>query len=281
MMRKSSSRRIAESMRYKMLSMLFLMSMVFVSCSPQKKLAYDFVKQSRGASVALYLPDELKKTNLREDCDPRLFKDSDLDEKQLRDTIDARTKILNKIDDDIFLDVLFASFKETLKDYDLKLEYDVEPDSLHWIVDLSHIEVQEKTPTLISDCGIEGNIDMFSVTGINVASWFELINGEKSNSLFNEQDYEEYLVDCYYSLDSLNNFLTNIRLNVITIEGFYDFAVMLGRLYAGYTYDFFMNEYVKKEMLREEKDCSDDIYLRYDPYEGYVYPTWRDRLIPN
>jgi len=56
---------------------------------------------------------------------------------------------------------------------------------------------------------------------------------------------------------------------------------MLGRLYAGYTYDFFMNEYVKKEMLREEKDYSDDIYLRYDPYEGYVYPTWRDRLIPN
>ena len=150
MMRKSLSHRVAGPMRCKNLLIVFLLSMTFVSCSSQKKLAYDFVNKSRGASVAFYVPNELKKTNVRKDCDPKIPELFVLDEDQLRDTIEARTKIVNKIDDEIFFEVMINSFEKTLEDYGLRLEYwedgDSKPDSLHWIVDLSHIEVQEKTP---------------------------------------------------------------------------------------------------------------------------------------
>lgn len=283
-MRKSISQRVNESMRCKILLMLFLMSMMFVSCSPQKKLAYDFVNKSKGALVAFYVPDELKKINIRKDCDPNIAELFVLDEEQLRDTIEARTKIVNKIDDDVFLEVMIASFKKTLEDYDLKLEYwekeNSKPDSLHWVVDLSHVEVQEYVTHLLSECGVEGNVEFFAATAVNVASWFELINDDESHFLFTEQNYEEYIADCYYTLDSLNNLITNVEYRRLTIDEFYDFAVILGKLYAGYTYDFFMNDYVRKEMLRKEKEYPTNSYLRYDPYEVYIYNTSRDRFIP-
>lgn len=259
------------------------MSLVMTSCSIHKNIAYDFVKKSKGASVAFYVPDELKKINIRKDCDPENVDLVTLDEEQLRDTINARTKIVNKIDDEIFFNVLIASFEESLKDYDLHLEYwendNTGADSLHWIVDLSYVEIQEFVEHLITDCGVEGNYEFLPSTTVNVASWLELINGDGSNILFTEQNYGEYILDCNYTLDTANNLVVNAEFQRVSIDGFYDFAVMLGKLYAGYCYDFFMNEYVRKEMIKKEKYYSDDIYMRYDPYESYIYYTSRDKLI--
>lgn len=265
-------------------TLIFLLSLILVSCSPYKRLAYDFVKKSKGASVALYVPSELLKTNKRADCDPNNIDLVLLEEDQLQDTINSRIKILNKIDDEIFLDVLFASFEETLSDYDLSLTYweddNKKPDSLHWIVDLSHIEIQEQTGVQVLNCGLEGNYEFIPLTTINVASWFELINDEESNLVFSEQNYEDYVVDCYYTMDSIHNLITNVEFQNISIDGFYNFAVALGKLYAGYCYDFFMNEYVSKEMKKVGKAYSfDEKCMRYDPYEYYIYSTWTDKMV--
>lgn len=270
-------------MKIKTLLFTLMMAMLLASCSMQKRLAYDFVEQSKGASVAFYVPNELKISNIRKDCDPNSIELLPLDEEQLRDTIEARTKIVNKIDEKMFLDVMIVSFEETLKDYGLKLEYweneDTQADSLHWVVDLSHVEIQELIEYLATYCGVEGNIDFFPSTSVGVASWFELVNDRTSEQVFTEQFYCEYIKDCYYSLDSLNNKIANVEYQNLTIDGFYDFAVMLGKLYAGYAYDYFMNDYIRQEMTKKGKEYDEEYYLRYDPYEIYIYNTWRDRMI--
>lgn len=261
---------------------IFLLSTMFVSCSPYKRLAYDFVKKSQSATVAFYVPEELKKMNERRDCDPDNVDLVLLEEDQLRDTIEARTKIVNKIDDDIFLDVMYASFESALKDYDVVLEYhdeQMKADSLHWYVNLSHMEVQEYIEHLISHCGVEGNFEFFSSTAVNVASWFEMDDGDTTKVVFTEQNYGGYIEDCYYTLDSLKNLVVNVDMQNVSIEGFYDFAVILGKLYAGYCYDFFMNEYVRKALVRKGKEIDDNVYMRYDPYEKMVYFTRSDKMI--
>ncbi len=262
-------------------TLLLLFSLLFVSCSPQKRLAYSFVEKSNGASVAFYVPNELKKMNIRKDCQQNYLEG--IATEDMQDTIDARTKIVNKIDDDVFLNVLISSFESTLKDYNISLRYwedeNTKPDSLHWIVDLSHIEIQEFNEYLCSRCGIEGNYEFFPSTTVNVASWIELVNGDNDEMLFTEQNYGEYVIDCDYYLDSAGKWMPYADIQSLTIEGFYDFTVALGKLYAGYCYDFFMNEYVRKEMMKKGKEYSDDEYLRYDPYESYIYYTRKDRLI--
>lgn len=266
------------------MSLMILLSLTIASCSPAKRFAYDFVNKSKGASVAFYVPVELQKTNMRKDCNPQNVDLVLLDEDQLADTINSRIKILNDIDDEVFLDVMIASFEEALRDYNLKLDYwedeNTSSDSLHWIVDLSHVEIQELVLHQMSHCGVEGNYEFLPSTAVNVASWFELANEEKSDILFTEQDYSEYIIDCFYTLDTANNLVVNAEFQQLTIDGFYGFAVMLGKLYAGYSFDYFMNEYVRKEMRKRGKEYSDDTYMRYDPYESYIYYTTGDRLIP-
>lgn len=264
--------------------MIFLFSFIFVSCSPYKRLAYDFVNKSKGASVAFYVPDDLQKTNLRDDCDIESDEFAEMDENQIIDIVNSRIKILNEIDDEIFLDVMIASFEETLNDYDLNLQYwedgDSKPDSLHWVVDLSHMEIQEVLTHQYVSCGMDGNYELIPLTRINVASWFEVLNDEKSMMVFTEHNYDDYIADCYYTMDSVNNVVANVEFQSVDINGFYSFAVALGKLYAGYIYDFFMNEYVSKEMMKNGKEYSvDDNYMRYDPYEMYIYYTVGDRAI--
>lgn len=234
--------------------------------------------------MAFYVPKELQKTNLRNDFDQESELFDGLDEEQIQDSIDSRVKILNKIDDDIFLDVMIASFEETLLDYDIKLEYweteNTKPDSLHWVVDMSQMEIQELVLYQYASCGDYGNYEIVPFTRINVAAWFELINDEESSVVFSEQNYDDYISDCYYRADSANNVLVNVEYHSVDIEGFYDFAVMLGKLYAGYCYDFFMNEYVRKEMIKKDEEYYENyMYLRYDPYEYYIYSAYDDRFI--
>ena len=267
--------------RVPMLFMLLTFVLMFVSCAPHKKLAYDFIKNTKGASVAFYLPNELEKNNIRKDCLPENL--GFIEEECVDDTIAARTKIVNKIDDEMFLDILISSFESTLEDYDLALEYweneNSMPDSLHWVVDLSHIEILEYIEYQVAQCIVEGDYEILPSVGVNVASWIDLINGEEANFVYTEQSFYEQICDCYYTLDSLNNIVLNAEYYEFDIDDFYDFAVFLGKLYAGYSFDYFMNEYVKKEMKKKGQEYSDDMYMRYDPYESYIYYTRRDKFI--
>ena len=256
--------------------------MILSSCASQKKFAYDFVKKSKGTEVAFYVPNELLKNNIRKDC--QIEKLCDIEFEDIQDTIDARTKIVNKIDEKLFLDVLISSFESTLQDYNLSLVYweneTTTPDSLHWVVDLSQLEILEYTEYVWTTCGLDANYEMVPVVGVNVAAWFDLINdGEKTNLLFTEQNLYEQICDCYYVKDSLNNVVVNVEIQRLAIENFYDFAVALGRLYAGYSFDYFMNDYVKKEFKKRCLEYPEDTYLRYDPYEMYIYYTRKDKLI--
>lgn len=269
-------------MKSKSFFILLTLFIFITSCSSYKRLAYAFVESSKGASVALYVPNELTKNNIIEECDEESL--DSIAPENIQDTIDACTKILNKIDDNIFLNVMIASFEETLEDYNLSLDYweneNSKPDSMHWVIDLSHIEIQELIEYQASYCGQNTDYEFVPTTVVNVASWFELINDEVSHLLFSEQNYNEYIIDCYYTIDSTNNVIINAELQQLSIEGFYNFAVILGKLYAGYCYDFFMNDYVRKEMIKNEKDYHEDhIYMRYDPYESYIYGTYSDKLI--
>ncbi|MBO5810298.1 MAG: hypothetical protein J6R32_05665 [Bacteroidales bacterium] len=259
-----------------------MICLLFASCSAPTNLAYDFVRKSKGAEVAFYVPYQLDKINIRKDCQGE-FLDSIAPE-DINDTINARTKIVNKIDDEKFFNIMISSFESTLNDYNLKLSYweneNTKPDSLHWVVDLSHMEVIEFIEYILTTCGYD-SYEFIPSTSVNVDSWFELINNDKqtSNLLYTEQSYVEYVEDCNYHYDTLNNVTVTADIQRLTIDGFYDFAVMLGKLYAGYSFDYFMNEYVKKEMARRGKEYSEDRYMRYDPYEFYIYNTRRDKLI--
>ena len=119
--------------------------LLLLSCSEQQSVARRFVKNNRKTVVALYMPERLVKSNLRNDSIPEELADSSL-QTQIA-YLEKQVKVIDKVNDDKLLDIIYLSMKETLKDYGLKVEYwegeNTRPDSTHWVIDIPRIEVAE------------------------------------------------------------------------------------------------------------------------------------------
>ena len=254
--------------------------LLLLSCSEQHNVARRFVKNNRKTVVALYLPERLEKRNLRNDSIPDNLTDSSL-QVQIA-YLEKQVKVIDKVNDDKLLDIIYLSMQETLRDYGLKVEYwedeISQPDSTHWVIEIPRIEITEVCePQRFCDW-VYGNrycLDV-PVDLVNVAIWFNIANDTTSTMTFTEQNYFND-TDVVFDVDyERNKVISKTYCDTISIEGFYKFATILGRLYAGYCYDFMMNKYIDNHQV----EPIDTLYrFRYDPYERYFYRTNRDYLI--
>ena len=98
-----------------------------------------------------------------------------------------------------------------------------------------------------------------------MASWFEINDGEWKPVQFCEHN----LVDGFDSKTDYsfweNKIDYNYSIDTLELKDVYNYAVYLGRLYAGYTYDYMMNSYVGDEL--KKKGYAYQLMLRYDPYK--------------
>ena len=264
----------------KLILILSAAVLLLLACSEQQGVARRFVKNNRNTVVALYLPDRLEKRNLRNDSVPEFLADSSL-QTQIA-YLEKQVKVIDKIDDDKFLDIIYLNMTKTLKDYGLTVEYwedsISQPDSTHWVIEIPRIEITEANEKQRFCDWVYGNrycLDV-PVDLVNVAVWFNLANDTTSTMTFTEQNYLND-TDVVFDIDyERNKVISKTYCDTINIDGFYKFATILGRLYAGYCYDFMMNKYIDNH----EVGTIDTINrYRYDPYERYFYKTDRDYLI--
>ena len=129
----------------KLILILSAAILLLFSCSEQQSVARRFVKNNRNTVVALYLPDRLEKRNLRNDSIPEYLADSSL-QTQIA-YLEKQVKVIDKVNDDKYLDIIYLTMQETLKDYGLSVEYweneTSQPDSTHWVIEIPRIEITE------------------------------------------------------------------------------------------------------------------------------------------
>lgn len=225
------------------------------SCRTDLKLAKTFVAERTGIQAAVYFPEKAEV-------------------KSEFNTSYGQSEVLKGFSQDLFLDIMYGAYADALEAYNVNVYIpedadNVQVDSLHWLVMLSRMEVTcritEYEDYLFSDT------DEFSykhpLNTVNVASWFEVNDGDWKPVLFCEHnlidgfdshtDYSFWTgqLDYNYSIDTLN------------LDNVYNYAVYLGKLYAGYTYDYMMNDFVSTEMKKQNLDYWNQNMLRYDPYK--------------
>lgn len=238
-----------------LLFVLFLL--FFSSCQTELKLAKSFVAEQTQTRVAVYFPEQA-------------------DVKVEYNMQYGQTEVLQGFSQNLFLDVMYEAYADMLRVYGLDVYVpedidNVQVDSTHWLVMLSRMEISgritEYEDYLFSDT------DEFSykhpLNTVNVASWFEINDGEWRPVQFCEHnlmdgfdskaDYSLWKgqVDYEYTIDTL------------TLNDVYNYAVYLGKLYAGYTYDYMMNSYVGAKT--NNVNYYYNVMLRYDPYKKHLF----------
>ena len=241
----------------KKLLLFVLFSLFFSSCQMEKKLAEQFVAEQTQTRVAVYFPEQA-------------------DVKVEYNMQYGQTEVLQGFSQNLFLDVMYEAYADMLRVYGLDVYIpddidNVQVDSTHWLVMLSRMEISgritEYEDYLFSDT------DEFSykhpLNTVNVASWFEINDGEWRPVQFCEHnlmdgfdskaDYSLWngQIDYEYTIDTL------------TLTDVYNYAVYLGKLYAGYTYDYMMNSYVGAKT--NNVNYYYNVMLRYNPYKKRLF----------
>lgn len=235
------------------------------SCSSEFGLAAKFVEQSPKIQVAVYFPEEAQVT---------LVQDGD----------GTYSKVLDSVDQNAFLDIMYAAYADELGRYQLNVYVpensdQVQVDSLHWLVILSKVEMQGLYTEYVDhlfDMSDEYDYS-FQLNTVNVASWFDVNDGEWLPTLFDEYNLTD---DFNSKVTSSRESGTQYHYNITPLkaEDVYDFAVFLGKRYAAFTYDYMMNRYVAAGM--QAKNKTPQYKLRWNPYEeGFYFQVENEEFI--
>ena len=231
-----------------------LLFLVLTGCQAELKLAKQYMAEHPNIEAAVYFPEQ---ADVKVEYNTQYGK---------------KTEVLDGFSQDLFLDVMYNAYAETMVDYGVMVYVpedvnQVPVDSMHWLVMLSRMEISgritEYEDYLFSDT------DEFSykhpLNTVNVASWFEVNDGDWRPVLFCEHN----LMDGFDSYTDYSFWTQNLdytyTIDTLKLQDVYNYAVYLGKLYAGYTYDYMMNKYVGAEL--QKKGYGYQIMLRYDPYK--------------
>lgn len=233
-----------------------IITVLFASCGSEFRLANRFVTQSPQVQVAVYFPEVTQVTLIPDDSG-------------------EYSRVLDSVDQNQFLDIMYAAFAEELGTYRLNVYLPDDPDyvqvdSLHWLVILSQVEMQGLYTDYVDQ--LYDFIDVyeyeFALNTVNVASWFDINDGEWHPTVFDEynlrDDFRSYVTSSRESGTQYHYEITPLKANDV-----YDFAVYLGRRYAAFTYDYMMNRFVETGM--KPKNETPRFKLRWDPREQGFY----------
>lgn len=234
---------------------LLVTLLLLTGCSIETRLAKRFIRQSEGADIAVYFPE----TALLSDVRPL-------------DSV-CSAALTDSLNADLFLDLMYNAYSQELQRHKLNVYYPDDPDnvqvdSLHWLALLTQVDIQEGTVEYMDyGYGPRNYRYYYPLQCVNVASWFDFNNGEWSNTQFHELN----LTDGFSSEASYKHgtFEYSHKIDTLHTENLYDFAVFLGKLYASYTFDHFMNRYVAEKMRGMNK--SQQTLLHYDIGKNVLY----------
>ena len=231
-----------------------LLAMTLSGCQAELKLAKKYVAERQGIQAAVYFPE---KADVTIEYNTQLGK---------------QTEVLNGFSQDLFLDVMYNAYAEEMGHYGVEVYVpddidNVPVDSTHWLVMLSRMEISGRI-TEYEDYFFSDSDDYsykHALNTVNVASWFEVNDSVWLPVLY----YEHNLMDGFDSQTDYSFWTGHIdytySIDTLGLEDVYNYAVYLGKLYAGYTYDYMMNRYVGSEL--QKRNYQYQTLLRYDPYK--------------
>lgn len=266
------------------MSLLFLW-MVLNSCSPERKMANTFIKNESIRSALLISPQFIFKENLKKEIlDSLEIKDESLFDSVLM----ANSQLLQFVDDSLFIANYMLGLYNELKQFGFLVYREeftnefMDIDSNAFIINVAQIEIEEAHYTQRDDVTIYDTYYYHDheLNAAYISSWIEIsdINSNKSNhdvyftSDIITDDLEGEFVYGAFSEDLKYLF----EIDTLKHADLYDFAYLLGRTYAGYTFDLLLNKYLKDNLPDEQLS---DNYWRYDPALGNLFYATEDKFI--
>lgn len=260
---------------------------VVSSCNPEKKLAIEFASKANTKNLLVLAPDYLFKTNLK----TYIMDSLDIADDENKDSLLLlHSEYLSDLNDSLFIVNYMLGYTKTLSSYGFRvfnqnqMEQFLSIDSNSYQVNIAQIEIEETLYTFRDE------VDVFdrnyyhdhNLNAVYVNSWFEIYNlnnnTNNNHQIYFTTDMISDIPDGSFDYDIFSGkvrYMYNI--DSLKIDVLYDFAYRLGKEYAGYTFDFLLNDELNKKI---HPDSRSNKYWRFDPINHIFYPATDDKFIP-
>lgn len=266
---------------------ILIVSLVFVlaSCSPQLKLAREFVSNSNSYRVLVFEPREIIKHNLNTNIVDSL---GITDEQERNSSLWESASFINKINDSLLIANYKLGFETEMKNYRVRV-YDqsnldefMTADSNAWIVNVAQMEIEEQKYDYRDDAEFDGYVYFhdFKLNAVDINTWYEIHEINAST-----QDKKVYYatntitddLDSDFSYDVFSDKVKyNYDIDSLNTSKIYEYVYLLGRIYATYTYDLMLNRYVAEKLGQE---IPKEQLLRYYPPNKSFFRAEENRFI--
>lgn len=250
-----------------------------IQAQSERKLAKMFVREMVGMPVVVSPPAFLYKYNLKTGI---LDSIPYFNQRQKDSILWVHSDFIRKIKDSVFIAHFMDGYRSELKKYGF-LVVQRPFDSTYYRVHVAQIELEEQY-YFYSDTAYYG-YDVYvhhqNLNALDVSSWFvlkgPLIRDKKGKVLFAENLLTDNL-NGHFQVDPYSGDIKYLyTIDSLTVKKIYTYARNLGRTYAGYTFDYLLNVFLKKNVPAAKQTRR---YWRYDPYRHKFFSAFDDRFVP-
>ncbi len=269
----------SSSVRF-LLTMFFLLSGLYSMGQSERKLAKEFVAQASKISIRVNPPSFLYKYNLK----TGILDSISYQNKREKDSILwVHSSFIQHIVDSVFIRNYLKGYTGELRKYGLHVLMKNTADSNAYTVDIAQIELEEQY-YFFSDTAYYGNnvyVHHQFLNALDVSSWFSLhpplMSRKKGKVLFAENLLTDN-INGHFDVDPYSGEIKYLyQLDSLTVKKIYTYAQNLGRTYAGYTFDYMLNNFLEKYTPVSHRTKR---YWRYDPYrKKFFFAMGDDRFV--
>ncbi len=281
--------RLSKLLTFRGVTMVILVTGLLFGCNPEKKLAKEFVYSPAKRYALVIPPDFVFKYNTKTWLLDSI--EGNFTDQQKDSLLWEMSDYIKNIDDSVFIIKFTRGYNYRLAKYGFDVfnpalsNLFMEKDSNAYVINIPQIELDETIYPYKDKITLNGYtyFHQHYLNAIDVSTWFEItkVNDTTSGNpvlfaadlitddLQGSFDYNEIndKLKYYYNIDTL------------TVDEVYNLAIVLGKRYAGYTYDYLLNKYI---ITKKATGDSLNYYWHYDLEKNKLYPVWdeEERFIP-
>lgn len=267
--------------------LLILIGILFVSCSLERKIAGNYVRNVDKKSIMLFFPDYIQKTNLKTDSIPNA---DSLDAFTLDSILYAQSIYLQYVDDSLLLSRCKESLIKELILYGFNV-YEIDRmdefialNDSSYVLNLAQIELEEYLYIFSPEYHLdERNFYTVNigVNAINLNSWFELdrhnIPSEQYPVLYSSYYlHDEVKGDFIKKMEKGTGLTYKYKIDSVNVVDVYELAALSGKKYAINLYDYLLNLYIQDNMPKGQVPVA---YFHYERKSKMISTIYEDSFI--
>lgn len=250
----------------------------------QRRIARDFVKSLEQTKKVVLItePDYIYMYNLKKDI---LKKFPGATKEEQDSLLWAHSDFIKQISDSTFFVHFMKGFTKELITFNLVPYINKVPMGITdptYKVDLAQVELEEQYYPFVDTAYYNDKALVFrkDLNALDFSMWFKihsLPQAKKDTTvLFAEYLLSDMVNDGSFFMQNNGSIVYYYKMDRLTIKKIYNYVENLGRIYAGYTFDYILNQYIQNHVTdyNKEKD-----YWHYDPYNKKLYTDNENRFI--